>query len=458
MSDGALKAVSNRTVFSGAATVFVSEGMGQFIRFASNIVLTRLLVPDYFGLMALVSIFVQGLEMFSDLGVGLSVIQHKEGEKRDFLDTAWTLQCLRSVVLWTISAAIAWPLAVFYKQPTLTWLLPVCALGVVLNGVTSISVCTANRHLQMGRITLLELGSQVFGIAVTILWAWRWPGLWALAVGRLASGVARMVLSYVVLAPYRPRFLLAPHRVHNMVHFGKWVFLASVFGFLAGQGDRLILGKYLSIAQLGVYGIAYWLSMVIPQAFSAVSSKVLFPLYARLVEHETEETHSRMIKLRRVLLMVGIPVTCGVIVFGGDLIQVVYDNRYWDATWILPWLAVGALPTVLTLTISPVFLASGHSRRYMFTLVAHTSLLMVCMIAGAVLGTHFSGQTIRGMIGGIVAAQYLKYLIVTFSALNFRVVSWRLDACAYAGAGLLCGAGYAIRPFVRAGLHACGLL
>lgn len=457
MSLAPSKTVSNRKAFSGAATVFVSEGFGQAVRFASNIVLTRLLVPEYFGLMALVNIFVQGLEMFSDLGVGLSVIQHKDGEKREFLDTAWTLQLVRSVALWAVSTLIAWPLAWFYEQPSLVWLLPLCAFSVVLNGLTSVSVYTANRHLQMGRITLLELVSQLFGIAVMIAWAWRWPGLVSLAAGRLATGAARTGLSYAVLAPYRPRFLLAREQVHSLVHFGKWVFLASVFGFLAGQGDRLILGKYLTIAQLGVYGIAFWLSMVIPQAFQAVSSKVLFPLYARVLEEGTPEARRRLLKLRRLLLLAGLPITCGVVVFGGDLIQIVYDNRYWDATWILPWLAFGALPTVLTLTVSPVFLAAGHSRRYMATLVAHTSLLLACMVAGAVAGGR-AGHTVQGLIGGIVAAQYFKYLIVTGSAARYHVVSWTTDLCAFAGSAALCGLGFAIRPLVRAGLRALGWL
>jgi len=458
MSEATCHSVSGRTFFSGAATVFVSEGAAQAVRFASNIVLTRLLVPEYFGIMALVNIFIQGLEMFSDLGIGLSVIQHKDGEKRDFLDSAWTLQVVRSAALWVISAAIAWPLAWFYGQRDLIWLLPWCAFGVVLNGVTSVSVYTANRRMQMGRITALELGSQIFGIVVTILWAWRWPGLWALAVGRLAQGLSRVIMSYVILEPYRPHFQLVPERVHGMVHFGKWVFLASVFGFVAGQGDRLVLGKYLDIAQLGVYGIAYWLSMVVPQAFQAVSSKVLFPLYARLLEADTPETRRRMGRLRAALLAVGVAITCGVVVFGADLVQMVYDERYWDARWMLPWLAVGALPTVLTLTVSPVFLAAGESRRYMTTLVIHSSMLLVCMIAGAWIGSTFAGATVQGMVGGIVVAQFVKYAVVVISARRYAIVDPRLDAVAFAGAGVLCGIGFLVRPFVQDGLRLIGWL
>src|SRR4051812_6290963 len=86
-SDGALVDRAGRS----AVWAMLGFGGGQALRFAGNLVLTRLLMPEAFGLMVLVNTFLMGLALFSDIGVGTSVIQNKRGDERAFLDTAWTI-------------------------------------------------------------------------------------------------------------------------------------------------------------------------------------------------------------------------------------------------------------------------------------------------------------------------------------------------------------------------------
>ena len=91
--------------------VWTVAGFGamQVIRFGSTLILSRLLFPDIFGLMALVNVFLQGLQMFTDVGIGPSIIQNKRGDEPDFRDTAWTILVLRGLLLWFCSVLIAIP-------------------------------------------------------------------------------------------------------------------------------------------------------------------------------------------------------------------------------------------------------------------------------------------------------------------------------------------------------------
>src|ERR1700687_1974213 len=144
---------------------------GQFLRLAGNIVLTRLLFPAVFGEMALVFIFIQGLAMFSDVGTGPAIIQNARGEDPSFLNTAWTIQCARGAILWLASWAIAWPLAAFYGQPSLRWLVPAAGFTALLGGVACLAMHALQRHLKLERLTIVELASQLVGIAATVLFA-----------------------------------------------------------------------------------------------------------------------------------------------------------------------------------------------------------------------------------------------------------------------------------------------
>src|SRR5262245_23612870 len=108
-------AVKSAAVGSAVWTV-LGFGAMQLLRFGFNLALTRLIAPQVFGVMAIVNLCVQALHMFSDLGIRQCVIHHARGDEADFLNTAWTLQILRGLLLWALAAAVALPAAAFYSE------------------------------------------------------------------------------------------------------------------------------------------------------------------------------------------------------------------------------------------------------------------------------------------------------------------------------------------------------
>ncbi len=126
------------------ASIWTLGGYGgaQLLRFVGNLILTRLLFPEVFGLAALVSIFILGLFMFSDTGTGAAIIQSQHGDDPGFLNTCWSIQIVRGGSIWLVSCAIAGPVASFYGQPLLAQLLPVAGLNAVMNGFEATSMHT----------------------------------------------------------------------------------------------------------------------------------------------------------------------------------------------------------------------------------------------------------------------------------------------------------------------------
>ena len=138
-----LKARSIRgTGFVGLS--FVAQNA---LRLGGNLVLTRILFPEAFGLMALVQIVITGLTMFSDMGIRVSIIKDARGEDPVYLDTAWTLQILRGALLWAITWALALPVAAFYEEPVLAQMLPVAGLTALIQGFNSTKMATQNRAM-----------------------------------------------------------------------------------------------------------------------------------------------------------------------------------------------------------------------------------------------------------------------------------------------------------------------
>ena len=105
----------HRTLHAGSWTL-VGYGYGQFLRFAGNLILTRLLFPEAFGAMALVQSVLTGLTLLSDLGISQAIVQNARGHTAAFLNTAWTVQVIRGVLIWVATCALALPVATFYHN------------------------------------------------------------------------------------------------------------------------------------------------------------------------------------------------------------------------------------------------------------------------------------------------------------------------------------------------------
>ena len=176
------------------------HGLSQAIRFGSNLLMTRLLVPDMFGVMAIANMMIVGLALFSDIGLRQNVIQSKRGSDPAFLNTAWMLQIFRGIVLWFFSLIVG--LLVFladligmipknsaYADPRLPYVIAVLSFGWLIGGFQSTKAFEASRNLSLGHLTKIEITGQVAGLLVTFGWVLLVDrSIWALVAGNICVG------------------------------------------------------------------------------------------------------------------------------------------------------------------------------------------------------------------------------------------------------------------------------
>ena len=397
-------------VMRGSAWTALGYGASQAMRLASNLILTRLLFPEAFGLMALVTVFIVGLTMFSDMGTHPSILRHPRGDDPAFLDTAYTIQVLRGVVLWLASAAIAYPAALFYGQPELMWLLPVAGLSLLLHGLEPTKVDTAARHLRLGRLTALDLISQATGIVTMVGLAWATESVWALVAGWIVSALVRLVLVIVFLPGPKSRMRWEHQAGRDLMHFGFWLFLSTACGFLVAQGDKAILGKYLTLEQLGLYNIGFFLASFPLLLGQTIGSKILIPLYRERPPAASAENFAK-IRRMRFALTGAVFALLAVMIFAGEaLVDLLYDPRYSAAGAILVLIAAAQIPVVIGMTYDQSALAAGDSRNY-FGLTAARAL---CLVAGLILGAEWMGLV--GALAGQALAGIAIYPMLIWLA------------------------------------------
>jgi O-antigen/teichoic acid export membrane protein len=343
----------------GAIWTILNYGTAQVIRFGSNLILTRLLIPEYFGLITVVHTLRIGLELFSDLGIAQSIVNSNRGDEPAFLNTAWTLQAIRGLLVWIFCLLITFPIAKFYKDDRLLWLIPIIGLYSVFDGFTSTSIHTLHRRMDLGKLTVYEILLNVFAQSTLIIMAWLNRNLFFIATTAVISAIYKMVGSTWLIRGYSNRFAWDRDAVQEILSFGRWMFIASALMFLAEQADRLILGKLLSFQFLGIYTVAYTLASIPREVIKQLSYKVIFPTISNQADLARSSLRAKILPKRRLMLM-GFAVLLAALVAVGDLIiAVLYDKRYADAVWMMPILCSGIWFSLLFYTISPALLAIG---------------------------------------------------------------------------------------------------
>lgn len=379
LSGDGLKARALRGT-SMALTSIVGENL---LRLASNLVLTRLLFPEAFGLMALVQTFLQGMKMLSDTGVVPSIIRSDRGNDPDFLNTAWMVQIARGVLLWLGACAIALPVAGFYKEPMLAQILPVTGLTVLISGFASTKVATARRSLALGRLTAINLGTQLIGIIAMVTLAWTWESVWALVVGGLISSVSTVFLQHVALPGMRNRFIWDRAAFREIFGFGKFILLSSALGFLMNQGHRLVLGAYLTMSDFGVYNIGAMLAVLPFMVNGKISEYVIFPLYRHRPIAASPANRRNVFRARRIVIACSLAMAGLLAFIGVPLIDLLYDPRYAMAGPVVTLMCLAVVPQMVVASYAAVFLSAGDSRGQ-FLLVLAGAVLQTGLLLAAV--------------------------------------------------------------------------
>jgi O-antigen/teichoic acid export membrane protein len=352
-------AISTRSLFSGTIWTIGAYGVSTALRTATNIVLARLLAPDIFGTMLIVYTLRMGIELISDIGIGQNVIYNENADNPEFYNTAWSLQLVRSIVLWLVFMAAAVPMARFYASPILAAVVPITAFSIVLTGLTSIGKALLQKRMQLAKLNLFDTLMAFVNSAVTILFAYLDPTIWALVFGGVLSSAATTIGSYFLLSGVKQRFYISKHFSKQILSFGKWIFASSIVFFLSMYVDRLYLAKFVPLELLGVYGIARSISDLSGNLTMRLGNVVLFPFVASHAQTPRPDLHNQLAPLRAKFLLVAALGFAFFVAFADIAIKILYDQRYQAASWILPLLVMGSWFSVLAYVNESVVLGLG---------------------------------------------------------------------------------------------------
>jgi O-antigen/teichoic acid export membrane protein len=393
-------------LFRSSGVVGIGFVVSQATRLGANLILTRLLFPEAFGLMALITVFIVGLTMLSDIGVSPSIQQSARGDDPDFINTAWTIQVTRGLVLFVASCLLGSVAVWIYGDDRLLLMLPVAGLSLLIAGFNPTRIDTASRHLLLGRVTVLDVIAQFLSLAIMIGLALSLKTVWALVIGGAIAALIRLIIMDHFLPGPRNRFRWDVTAAWELIHFGKWIFLSTLCGFILAQGDKAIFGKYLSLEMLGIYNIGFFMGGFALAMASKIMAQVMIPLHrtsppSESVENYTMVRKSRFMMTSSVFFLQFILAFCGVWMMG-----ILYDDRFVLSGAVVVAVACMNVPFLIGMTYEYAALGQGDSRGVFNLLLAKAVVQTLLLIVGM----EYYG--LLGAIGGLWLSQILVHPIV----------------------------------------------
>lgn len=446
MADRALPTLTQRAFRAGGWS-FAGFGLGQAMRLGGNLVMTRLLAPEMFGVIAIATMVTVTLAMLSDIGLQQNIVQSPRGDDPAFLDTAWIVQIARGGALWLAALLLSGALYLanlrallppqsVYADPVLPAVIAASALSAVIAGFSSTKIASAYRHFRQQRVVQIEVLSQFTALTAMVVLGITTRSIWALVAGGLVATLTATVLSHLWMEGTPNRFRHEKKALGELISFGKWIFISSAVGILAINGDRILLGGYVDAHTLGLYAIAILIVASIEGLLGRLFATVSLPALSEVARTGPTRLRSAYYRMRTPadLLLLFL---CGLLFAAGHLaIDLLYDPRYADAGGMLQILAL-TLFTARFGVAHQMYLALGIPR----------CLAIINTVRFAALFTlvpalwHYAG--LQAAIWGIALHGLATLPFIFYFNAKLGLNDWRREFMVLAALpiGLLCGGG-----------------
>lgn len=365
----------------------LSFGLQALIKLGSSVVMTRLLRPEAWGVLTVLTSIIFVVEMIADLAVFVAVIRHERGDDPSFLNTAWTLRLIRAALNTGIVFFFAPLIAHLYAAPLLTAPLRVCSFWFLLSALESMSFPVAIRRKNSRIYVYSELVALTLSTAFTVVYSYYSRDYWGMVYGVLLNRLLMTLLSYRYYPELRPRLELDARSARELFRYTRVTIPSSLLTLALTQFDKIVFLRLFDLNRLGVYGLAGNIASAIEMLISRICEMVLYPRCAHDFRTNPDTFALRYYTTNTRLFVSVLIIPAAVGGAARLLIAVLYDPRYAQAGAILQAFMLRAAAMSLASPAEHLLIASGE---YKVILVGNI-FRAAWTVAGSLTGYYFFG-------------------------------------------------------------------
>lgn len=354
--------MKQRTIRGGMITT-ACQVILLLLGIASTVVLARLLIPEHFGLIGMVTALTVLIQRFQDIGLGDAIIQRKEITHEQVSNIFWInlgISLFFTILVALCAEVIAW----FYNDQRLLWITMALSVNFVCSGLSIQHHTLIRRQMRFDQQTLIRIFSVTFSIALAITLAWLGYGYWALVWKELSRSFLSTVLAWS-FCPWRPGLPVRNAGIMSLLKFGGNVTGYNMLFYLTNNLDSILLGKFFGAVPVGLYSRARQLTTVPVSQLLEPMKNVSLPALSTFQDNPSKYANY-FLKMLAILTFIYMPLIVYIGIYAYPIVYIALGSQWMDAVPIFRLLAISLFVSPIVTMYGMMMLASGHSRRYLY--------------------------------------------------------------------------------------------
>ncbi len=404
------QSLKDKTV-KGLAWSSIERFSTMFVQLAVNIVLARILMPDDFGMVAMLAVFIQFSQAFIDSGFSNALIQRKNRTNVDYC-TVFYFTIAISTLLYIILFFTAPLISRFYNMPQLTEVARALGLGLIIGSLAAVHKTRLSIELKFKVQAVISLLSAIISGAVSITMAYNGYGVWALVMQSLVSLGSQTVLVYILGTRWFPGLIFSIRSFKELFGYSSKLLLSSLLHLLYRNLYPIVIGKRYAATELGYYNRADLLSTMSITSITLVLSKVAFPIFSS-IQDDNAKLRIAYSKYISYASLVVFPAMLGISALAKPLVVVAMTDKWLAAVPMLQILAASCLFDHITSINLNVLYVKGRSDLALKLEIIKKSIAIAILFAMMPFGIIAIcwGQFIYNIIATILNTRYTNMLI-----------------------------------------------
>lgn len=336
MAQDNLKQKTKKGLYWSAASNFANQGM----RFVFGLILARLLSPDAYGVIGMLTVFLCVVQVFIDCGFSQALIAKQDRTQMDF-STEFYFNIGVGLIGYCLLFISAPFIADFYNMPLLTSVLRVVGLGVIINSLCVVQSAQFSIRLDFKTPAKIGVSTNLFSGVVGIILAYYGWGVWALVFQQLASGILYGILVWI-LAKWRPTFEFSKDSFKYLWNYGSKILASSLIQQVYDNLYPLVIGKFFSARQLGLYSRAQGFATLPSSNVSGILGSVTFPILSK-INNDTPRLMRIYRQMIKTAAFIVFPLMLGLFAISNPFVKVLLNRQWYDCILILQLLCCALL-------------------------------------------------------------------------------------------------------------------
>ncbi len=371
----------------------------RIVSFARIAILARLLSPVQFGVFGIAMLVTALLEVFTETGVNVILVQEKKDIK-EYVDSAWIVSITRGVIISIVIFLSASFVSGFFRSPDSIFLIQLISIVPLIRGFINPSSVKFQKDLEFHKEFWYRFVIFSFDAVVAIVFAYITKSAISLVFGLLAGVIVEVILSFLVVKPI-PHLHFNKEYVSRIFHRGKWITLSGIFNYLYHNADNIVVGRILGTSSLGLYEMAYKISILPITEIADVVQKVVFPVFTKISE-DRERLKKAFTKTLFFVSALSVPFGMLIFLFAKEIVLLLLGDQWISIIPVLRILSIFGVIRAISGSSSALFLSVNKQEYVTIATFVSISGLLVTIIP-LVLRFGMLGAGIAALIGTLIS-------------------------------------------------------